>query len=184
MVTRSTRNLRSLTNMELTKYIDTYENFPKKGINFKDISPLLADPAALNQLVHEMSGMSYGYNFDLVVGLDSRGFIFGSALAFSRHKGFVMARKAKKLPGLVTSADYSLEYGEASLEVQVDRVRGKKVLIVDDVLATGGTINAAIEAVTKAGGTVTGVITVIELTSLNGRSTFKGKIGYNSLIKC
>lgn len=156
----------------LEPYIDTISDFPKEGVQFKDISPLLADPYKFEYLVEafekeiEKAVGNFTYS---IVGLDARGFVLGAPVAFKSGTGFIMARKKGKLPGAVIGADYDLEYGSATIEVQKDRVRGKRIVIIDDVLATGGTLRATIDAVREAGGTVAGVVVLLEIKELKGR---------------
>lgn len=137
------------TNIELKDYISSYENFPKTGINFKDISPLIADQKALEYAVFEMAESCRGA--DVIVGLDARGFIFGSLIAKQLNKPFVMIRKKGKLPGTTHSVSYGLEYGKDTIEIQQGSILPwQKIALVDDLLATGGTIQAAIDLVEKS----------------------------------
>jgi adenine phosphoribosyltransferase len=137
---------------------------------FKDITPVLADPRAFNLCLDLMSEPYDGMNIDVVVGIESRGFIFGSALAARLRKAFVPARKPGKLPAATISAEYALEYGKDKLELHRDAIRnGERVLIVDDLIATGGTAAATCELVRMLGGEVVGATFVIELTFLPGR---------------
>lgn len=159
--------------MVYKKYIEDFVDFPKEGIVFKDISSLIARPVVFDSLIKEMAEKVSSLEFNTIVALDARGFVFGSALAFYLSKSLVMARKKGKLPGKVTSATYILEYGEDSLEIQQDKVDGRKVLIVDDLPATGGTLKATVEAVKNSGGTIVGALTAIELTELSGREALK-----------
>lgn len=164
-------NQTSLDLTALSSLIRPVPDFPKKGILFRDISPLLAEPTVFKDLTERLSAAVRISGTTKVVGLESRGFIFGIAVAQALGLPFIPARKAGKLPGNIVSASYSLEYGEQILEMQSDAVRtGDKVAIIDDVLATGGTAKAAAELVQKLKGEITGFFFVMELTSLSGRS--------------
>jgi adenine phosphoribosyltransferase len=156
--------------MELKKIIRDVPDFPKKGIVFRDITTMLKDKAALAQAVMEMAGHFRDDSVDLVVGIESRGFIFGAAIAVELDAGFVPARKPGKLPAKAMREEYSLEYGTDSLEIHEDAIEeGKRVLIVDDLLATGGTASAACRLVEKLGGKITGLLFLVELDFLKGR---------------
>ena len=144
-------------------------DFPKPGVVFKDIAPLLADGVAFRTLVDDITGR-YSGRVDVVAGIEARGFIFGAPVALALGLGFTPIRKAGKLPGDTIASSYSLEYGTAEVEVQADAFTpGSRVLLIDDVLATGGTAAAACELIERAGAEVTGVEFVIELGFLNGR---------------
>ena len=146
-------------------------DFPKPGIMFRDITPLLADPAGLALAVELMANPFRGKQIDLVVGAESRGFIFGTALAQSLSAGFAMIRKPGKLPFRIVSKAYDLEYGSNMLEMHEDQIRkDQRVLICDDVLATGGTMKACVELVEHLGGQLAGIAVLIELVALEGRS--------------
>jgi len=150
-------------------------DFPKPGIVFKDLSPLLADGPAFAALVADIAGRWDG-RIDAVAGVEARGFIFGAPVAHALGIGFVAIRKSGKLPGDTLGASYSLEYGEAHVEVQTDAFDGaQRVLLVDDVLATGGTAAAACELIERAGACVSALEFVIELTFLDGRSRLPGR---------
>ena len=156
--------------MNLTDYIKDVPNFPKKGIIFKDICPLLKSPEAWTKVMTQLGLFCEETTPDLIVGIESRGFIVGSALATIQKLGFVPIRKSGKLPGNVLKADYTLEYGEDELEIQIDAFEGNpRVLLIDDLLATGGTVNASTELIEKAGGQLVGCGFIIELNELNGR---------------
>jgi adenine phosphoribosyltransferase len=145
-------------------------DFPKPGILFRDITPLLADPSGLALAIELMANPFRGKNIDLVVGAESRGFIFGTAVACSLSAGFVIVRKPGKLPSKRISKSYELEYGTDSLEMHSDAiVKGQRVLIVDDLLATGGTMQACCELVQDLGGQIAGIAVLIELSGLHGR---------------
>ena len=156
--------------MNLTDYIKDVPNFPKKGIIFKDICHLLKSPEAWTKVMTQLGLFCEETTPDLIVGIESRGFIVGSALATRQRLGFVPIRKSGKLPGNVLKADYTLEYGEDELEIQIDAFEGNpRVLLIDDLLATGGTVNASTELIEKAGGQLVGCGFIIELNELNGR---------------
>lgn len=153
----------------LKSMIRDIPDFPKKGIVFKDITPLLADPKAFKYAVDVIAENYKNKKIDMVLGAEARGFIIGSALAYRLGAGFVPARKPGKLPSTVTSVQYALEYGVDSLEMHDDAIaKGHNVLIVDDVLATGGTAAAKIELIRKMGGNLIGTAFLIELSFLNG----------------
>lgn len=155
--------------MNFEKYIKAVENFPIEGVTFRDMSPLLATPQIFNETLIEMLNMCD--EFDVVVAPDARGFVFGSPISLMTFKPFVMVRKAGKLPGEVISQEYTLEYGTATLEMPAGSIKkGDKVLIVDDVLATGGTIKAINDLIVKQGGIVSNAVFLIEIQALNGRA--------------
>lgn len=144
-------------------------DFPEPGVVFKDFTPLLADPRAMAAVVADVQGR-FGGKVDMVVGIEARGFMIGAATAYALGVGFVPIRKAGKLPRETHKACYALEYGEACVEIHIDAfTAGHRVLVMDDVLATGGTAKAACELVERAGGTVVGVDVVVELGFLQGR---------------
>lgn len=156
--------------MELRDYIRIQEDFPKPGISFKDVSPLLENPEAFRQTIDQIKEIAEKWNPDIIVGPESRAFLFGAPLAIAMNKGFIMARKAGKLPGKTLSATYDLEYGHATIEIPAFAIsKGTRVLLIDDLLATGGTFQALEKIIKEAGATVVGIVAVIELTSLNGR---------------
>ncbi len=145
-------------------------DFPKPGIVFKDLMPLFADGAAFRRVVDGIVAHYEPDGFDVVAGVEARGFVVAAAIAYATGTGVVPVRKAGKLPRRTVSASYALEYGEATLEVHEDAfIAGQRVLVVDDVLATGGTAGAALELVERAGGTVTGFSVLMELAFLKGR---------------
>lgn len=167
----------------LKKLIREVPDFPKPGINFYDITTLLKDPAGFEETIDQMTESCRGMNIDTVIGIESRGFIFGAPVAYQLGVGFVPVRKPKKLPAEKVSVSYDLEYGQDSLEMHRDAVgEGHSVLIVDDLLATGGTAKAVIELVEGVGGKVAGLLFAIELEFLRGRDKLAG---YNvtSLVK-
>ncbi len=145
-------------------------DFPREGIVFKDITTVLQHPEAFKHCIDLLAKHFEKQKIDYIAGIESRGFIFGSALAYKMNKGFIPIRKPGKLPSKTERVSYELEYGTDSLEIHTDAVEpGKKVLIVDDLLATGGTAEAALKLVKKIGGVVVGIAFVIELEFLNGR---------------
>src|SRR5437868_6534917 len=158
----------------LKKLIRDIPDFPKPGILFRDITPLLADPQGLALSIELLANPFRGKGIDVVVGAESRGFIFGTAVACAISAGFQVVRKPKKLPFTVVSMTYDLEYGTDTLEMHSDAIRpGQRVLIVDDVLATGGTMKACIDLVKQLGGEIAGVGVMIELAFLKGRQKVK-----------
>lgn len=160
---------------DLRALIRDVPNFPKPGIMFKDITPLLADPAGLALAVEMMVQPFRGTRVDAVVGAESRGFIFGTALASALSVGFVPVRKPGKLPWQTRRAEYALEYGTDALEIHADGVKpGQHVVLADDVLATGGTLVACRKLVTDLGARVTGIAVLIELLGLGGRAKLDG----------
>jgi len=161
--------------IDLAGLIRDIPDFPSPGIVFKDITPLIADPAAFRQSIDELAAWAGPRTPDVILGAEARGFIFGGALAYALGCGFVPARKPGKLPWQTVDATYALEYGNDTLQVHADSVeRGQRVVVLDDVLATGGTAKAKIELVEKLGGIVVGALFVIELTFLDGRSKLPG----------
>ena len=159
---------------DLQRLIRDVPDFPKPGIQFKDITPLLADPAGLAWAVELMVQPFRGKQVDIVAGAESRGFIFGTAVARELSAGFVPIRKPGKLPAETHLHEYSLEYGIDALEIHADAIRpGQKVLIVDDLLATGGTLAACCHLVRGLGGSVIAVAVLIELEALKGREQLK-----------
>lgn len=156
--------------MDLKEKIRVIDGFPVDGISFKDITTLLKDAEALNECINQLAEKFKDIHVDLIVGPESRGFIFATPLAYLMKTGFVPVRKPGKLPAETISYEYSLEYGIDSLEIHKDSIQpGQKVLIVDDLLATGGTMFAAAKLVEKLGGEVVGLGFLIELEELNGR---------------
>jgi adenine phosphoribosyltransferase len=160
---------------ELKKLIREVPDFPKPGINFYDITTLLQDPSGLEETIDSLTELCRGLDIDTVIGVESRGFIFGAPLAYQLGVGFIPVRKPKKLPSDTVSVSYELEYGTDSLEMHKDAIgEGHNVLIVDDLLATGGTARAVVDLVEKVGGKVSALLFVVELTFLNGRAKFDG----------
>ncbi|MFC1490517.1 adenine phosphoribosyltransferase [Candidatus Latescibacterota bacterium] len=161
--------------MDLKSIIRDVHDFPKKGIIYKDITPLLNNPEALKMSVKLLADSVEGKGITKVAGIESRGFIFGAAVAIELGVGFVPIRKPGKLPAETLSEDYTLEYGTDTIEMHTDAVTGDdRVLIVDDLLATGGTVHAAVKLVEKAGAEVAKIAFVIELEFLNGRNKIQG----------
>ena len=155
--------------MNLLDYLPGVPDFPKPGILFRDISPLLASPAAFREAIAQLDALAQTFEYTHILGIESRGFIFGSALAHHTHKGFALARKPNKLPLASHREQYGLEYGSDSLEIQQSTLPADaKVLLIDDVLATGGTLIAADKLLRSAGFQVGGAITLLEITALNG----------------
>ena len=165
----------SLVNCEpLKQLIRTVPDFPKPGILFYDITTLLKDKTGFAQLIDAFAAYYIGKEIDLVLGIEARGFIFGPALAYRLNAGFVPVRKPKKLPAPVAKVNYDLEYGTDSLEIHLDAIEpGQRVLIVDDLLATGGTMQATVQLVRQLGGEIVSIGFAIELDFLKGRSKFQ-----------
>jgi len=160
--------------MNLIDYLPGVPDFPKPGILFRDISPLLASPVAFRQAINQLHELSKDFDYTHILGIESRGFIFGSALAHYAHKGLALARKPNKLPLASHRESYGLEYGRDSLELQQGVIpKGAKVLIVDDVLATGGTLVAAKKLLESAGFEVSGALALLEIVGLNGAAILK-----------
>ena len=159
----------------LRKLIREVPDFPKDGINFYDITTLLKDAEGLKQTVDALAAQFAGERIDTVIGVESRGFIFAAPLAYHLNAGFVPVRKPKKLPAEKVSVSYDLEYGTDTLEMHKDAVgMGHKVLIVDDLLATGGTAKAVVDLVEQLGGEIVGLLFLVELDFLKGREKFNG----------
>ena len=145
--------------MNLRDKISEFPNFPKKGILFRDFSPILKDPSSLSFIADEFAKYFHPKNVDLFAGIESRGFILASILASRYNKGMIMIRKAGKLPGKTTKLSYTIEYGKDTIEIQKDIIKeGQKILICDDLLATGGTAKASAKLIEKVGGQVTGFL--------------------------
>ena len=158
----------------LKALVRTVPDFPKPGILFYDITTLLKDKAGFAQLIDAFAAYYIGNEIDLVLGIEARGFIFGPALAYRLNAGFVPVRKPKKLPAPVARVNYDLEYGTDSLEIHLDAIEpGQRVLLVDDLLATGGTMQATVQLVRQLGGEIAGMAFAIELDFLKGRSKFQ-----------
>ena len=167
---------------ELKDYVRTISNFPKEGIMFRDVTSVIQDPEGLKLAIDSMQDKIKDLDFDLVMGAESRGFVFGTPIAYNLNKGFVMCRKKGKLPCETISESYALEYGEATLEIHKDSIKpGQKVLIVDDLIATGGTVEAMIKLVEDLGGQVAGIVFLIELVDLHGRDKLNGYNVYSAI---
>ncbi len=161
--------------VKLDKFIRDIPDFPKKGIIFKDITPLIGDPPAFKTVINLLAKKYQGKKIDKILCVESRGFIFASALAYKLGIGIVPVRKPGKLPYKTTKETYSLEYGTDTLEMHLDAFKkGSRILIIDDLLATGGTVKACTSLVKKLGGKVAGIGFVIELGFLHGRDKLKG----------
>jgi adenine phosphoribosyltransferase len=172
---RRTIVVSSRSNMELDSYIRHIPGFPREGILFHDIMPLLQEADALRLAVDKLADFGRGRQVDLILGAEARGFILGAALAYAMGVGFAAARKPGKLPYTVMRCEYDLEYGTDVLEMHTDAIKlGQRVLIHDDLLATGGTALAKVELVERAGGIVAGLAFIIELTQLHGRDRLQG----------
>ena len=151
--------------------INTYKDFPKKGVDFKDVLGILQDPEAFNQLIIRMSSSQIIKNSEAIISIDARGFIFGSAVSLKSSKPMIVARKPGKLPGEVVKKQYNLEYGVNSLSIQKSSLsKYRNYVIIDDLLATGGTVKCVADLLLKNGKEVKGLLTVIELDKLRGRS--------------
>ena len=156
-------------------YVRSIPDFPEPGIIFRDITTVLQDPDGLHLAIQSMQDKLKDTEFDVVVGTESRGFIFGVPIAYNLHKAFVPVRKKGKLPCETVSMEYDLEYGSAVIEMHKDSIKpGQKVVLVDDLVATGGTIEAAIKLVEELGGEVVKVVFLMELAGLKGRERLKG----------
>ena len=155
-------------------YIRTIPDFPKPGIMFRDVTAVIQDADGLVLAIDEMQKLLEGLDFDIIAGTESRGFIFGMPLAYNLRKPFVPIRKAGKLPCATISKTYALEYGTATIEMHKDAIKpGQKVVLVDDLIATGGTIRAAADLVEELGGEVVKILFLLELKGLNGREALK-----------
>ena len=171
--------------MNLLDYLPGVPHFPKPGILFRDISPLLAHPAAFKEAIAQLEALAQGFDYTHILGIESRGFIFGSALAHHAHKGLVLARKPNKLPLATHRESYGLEYGVDALEFQQSSLpKHAKVLLLDDVLATGGTLIAADRLVRSAGFKVCGAITLLEIAALNGSKILSENGIVNKSVLC
>ena len=155
--------------MPIKSRIRTIPDYPKPGIQFRDITPLLEDPIGLRLAVEGLAAPYKGMEVDKVAGIEARGFILGSAVAVSLEAGFVLVRKAGKLPGETIGHDYDLEYGTDRVEIHKDAIKkGERVLLIDDLIATGGTASAAVQVIEQCGGEIVGVGVVIDLPDLGG----------------
>ena len=162
-------------NKSYQNLIRVVPDFPKKGILFQDITPLLKDTAAFRQVIEDLAAPFCGNQVDTVVSIEARGYILGAPVAFELEAGFVPVRKLGKLPWQTTRVEYALEYGSSTLEMHQDALQvGQRVLIVDDVLATGGTLEGTAHLVEQSGAQVVGLAVLAELTELKGRERLKG----------
>ena len=160
---------------ELKDYVTEIPNFPKKGILFRDITTILSDSEGFRMAIDGLIDLVKDKDFDLVLGTESRGFIFGAPVAYALGKGFVLVRKKGKLPRETITESYDLEYGQAEIEIHTDSIRpGQKVVLIDDLIATGGTAAAAVRLVERLGGEVVKAAFVMELAGLEGREKLKG----------
>ena len=160
---------------KLEEYVVTIPDFPEPGIMFRDITSVIQDPDGLKMAIDGLVELLKGEDFDLVVGPESRGFIFGVPVAYLTGKGFIPVRKKGKLPRETVSQKYDLEYGQAEIEIHKDAIRpGQKVVVVDDLIATGGSAEAAAKLVEKLGGQVAKMVFVMELAGLEGRKKLEG----------
>lgn len=167
---------------ELRDYVAEIPDFPKEGIIFRDVTTILSDADGLHMAVDGLIEMLKNVDFDLVVGSESRGFIFGAPVAYAMHKGFILVRKKGKLPRETISESYDLEYGSATLEMHKDSIKpGQKVVIIDDLIATGGTTEAIVKMIEREGGDIVKIGFVMELAGLKGRDKLK-KYDVDSLI--
>ena len=160
---------------KLEDYVTTIPDFPKKGIMFRDVTTIIQDKDGFRMAIDGLSNLLKGVDYDLIAASESRGFIFGSPIAYKEDKGLILFRKKGKLPREVYSQEYDLEYGTATLEVHVDSIKpGDRVVIVDDLIATGGTTEAIIKLIERMGGIVVKVVFVMELMGLKGREYLSG----------
>lgn len=160
--------------MELKSLIRDVKDFPKEGIIFRDITPILKSEEGLQDAVNKMQDRLQGIEFNKVIGPESRGFLFGVPIAYNMKKGFIPVRKAGKLPAETASMTYDLEYGSATIEIHKDAIqKGDKIVIVDDLLATGGTSNAMVKLIEELGGEVVKMVFLIELSDLPGKDLLK-----------
>ncbi len=162
-----------MKNNKLKLAIDSYNDFPQQGIVFRDVLPILRNPEIFSDLINEMSSSDVLKNSDAIIAIDARGFIFGTAIAFHLSKPLIVARKPGKLPGEIISKSYNLEYGSNSLSIQEKSLSDHQTFfIIDDLLATGGTVNCVADIINSKGKKITGLSVVIELKDLNAKSKF------------
>ena len=160
---------------KIEEYVRTIPDFPEPGIMFRDVTSVIQDPDGLALAIDSIDGLLKGVDYDVVVGPESRGFIFGVPVAYKNHKAFVPVRKKGKLPCETIEAEYDLEYGKAVIEMHRDAIRpGQKVVIIDDLIATGGTVEAMVKLVEELGGQVVEVLFLMELEGLSGRKKLAG----------
>ncbi|MBO6979687.1 MAG: adenine phosphoribosyltransferase [Prochlorococcus marinus XMU1428] len=158
---------------KLEEMITTYKDFPKKGINFKDVLEIIQEPEVFNELILKMASSQIIKNSEAIISIDARGFIFGSAIALKSSKPMIVARKPGKLPGEIVTGKYNLEYGENSLSIQKKSLKKyNSYVIIDDLLATGGTVDCVAKLLKRYDKKILGLLTVVELVTLKGRSKF------------
>lgn len=169
-------------NEKVAEYVRTIPDYPEPGIMFRDITTLLMQPEGFKLAIDDLMSALEGVDFDVIAGAESRGFIFGTPIAYELGKPFALVRKKGKLPAETVSMDYDLEYGSATIEMHKDAIKpGQKVVLIDDLIATGGTIEAAAKLVEKLGGEVVKILFVMELAGLNGREKLKDYDVYSTL---
>lgn len=158
----------------LEEYVTTIPDFPEKGIMFRDITTVMSDPEGFRLAIDTLKGLIGDTEYDYIVGLESRGFMFGCPIAYSQGKGFIPIRKKGKLPRETVSREYALEYGTAAIEIHKDDIKpGDRIVLVDDLIATGGTVEAAVKLIEELGGKVVKIIFLLELAGLKGRERLK-----------
>jgi len=168
---------------EILEYITNYDNFPQKGIIFKDILGILREPIIFRGLIEKMASSQEIQNSDAILSIEARGFIFGSAIAFQSGKPMIVARKPNKLPGKLRMKKYDLEYGHNTLSIQKDSIeKYEKFSVVDDVLATGGTAKCVSDIISSAGKEITGYSMVLEIKSLNGRKNLTSPVNSQLIV--
>ncbi len=159
---------------KLEDYVISIPDFPEPGIIFRDVTSVIQDPEGLKLSIHEMMHLLEGTEFDVIAGTEARGFLFGMPIAYNKGKGFVPVRKKGKLPRETVSKEYALEYGTAEIEIHKDAIfPGQRVVLIDDLLATGGTAKAAAELIEELGGKVVKIVFLMELAGLKGREVLK-----------
>ncbi len=170
--------------MDIKSLIRTIPDFPKPGVMFRDITTLLKHTEGFRNTIDQLAGKYHGVKIDKIAGIESRGFIIGAALAYQLNAGFIPIRKKGKLPGENFGHDYELEYGSDRLEIHTDAIqKGEKILLVDDLIATGGTAEASVKLIAKTGGQIVGCAFVIDLPALGGRKRLE-KLGHNVVTLC
>ncbi len=168
----------------LKKYISEINNFPRDGIVFKDINPIYKEPKAWNKIMIPLQELIFSTKPDYIAGIESRGFITASALAYKNEIGFIPIRKPNKLPGKVIGVNYKLEYGQDRLELQQDNIKkNSRIIVIDDLLATGGTASAAGKLIRQAGGKLIGYCFLVEITNLGGRKILDQNLFIKSVLK-
>ena len=168
---------------KVEKYITSIPDFPEPGIIFRDITTVISDPVGLQLAVDEMAAQMDDVEFDVIAGLESRGFLFGMPIAYKLHKGFIPIRKKGKLPRETVGMSYDLEYGSATIEVHRDDIKpGMRVVLVDDLIATGGTLEAAAKLLTGLGAEVVKIVCLLELKGLHGRDRVPGCCAVSAIV--